>query len=371
MKPDSPFSKLPSLSELLNHPNVQAVVKRVNQTTIAQRAAGFWEELQVNWQGQGSTPSVGELAERLAKRLLGRPQTSTPLVNATGVICSTAWQAPLADAAVHEILRFAGDYQRPTSDLLGQSAASLTKLTGADSAWVANSFAAAVTLALQQCGEATIASSPLMGLVDPAGFGRAHVDTISDRLAAGAELVVVDGSGLLGGPRCGILVGKHSCVERVMQSELAPALTADTMVLAALEATLKVYRDPDAVAHRIPVLQLLSTPLENLKQRCERIAPLLEACDLVASAEIVPHESVWLDTGDSQVADQSWAIVLRPASGSADLITSVYSRATPQVVCRAEDDAAWLDFRAVYPRWDQHLSTALLGSPAGEASAPA
>jgi len=364
MKPESPFSKLPSLSELLKHPTVQGVVQRVNQTTIAQRATGFWEDLQASWKEQGGTPSVGELAERLAQRLLGRSHHSTPTVNATGVICSRRWQAPLAEAAVHEILRFASDYQQPSTQLLEQVVASLAKLTGAQTAWVASSYEAAVTLA-SQCEGATVVSSPVIGLLDPAEFGHEHVETIADRLHGGADLVVVDGSGLLGGPRCGIVVGSNSSLKKLQQSELVPALTADPMVLAALEATLEIYRAADKVMHQIPVLQLLSTPLKNLQQRCERLAPLFAECASVASAEATACESIWLDTGSSQLSAASWAIVLRPAQGPSQeavaRLAQQFEQSTPQVAGRTQDDAFWLDFRAIFPRWDQRLIAALDG----------
>ena len=358
MKSDSPFSNLPSLGELLKHPTVLGVVERVNQTTIAQRATGFLEELQSNWKEQGGMPSVGELAERLAHRLLGRSHHCSPQVNATGVLCSRRWQAPLAEAAVHELLRFASDYQQPSAALMEQVAASLVKLTGAEAAWVASSFEAAVSMT-GPCEGATLVSSPLIGLIDPSAFGRGHVDTIVKRLEDGADLVVVDGSGLLGGPRCGIVVGSKHFIDQIKQSELAAALAAEAMVLAALEATLEIYREPDKVVHQIPVLQLLSTPLENLQQRCERIAPLLAECEQVASAEVASRESVWLDAGSSQMSATSWAIALRPAHGSVEQLAHRFEQATPQVVGCVEEDAYWLDFRAIFPRWDQQLVTVL------------
>jgi hypothetical protein len=358
MKPDSPFSKLPSLSELLTHPTVQGVVHRVNQTTIAQRATGFWDELQANWKQQGGMPSVGELAERLAHRLLGRADHSTPMVNATGVLCSRLWQAPLAEAAVHELLRFASDYQQPSSALMTQVASSLAKLTGAEAAWVAGSYEAAVSMA-NQCEGATIVSSPLLGMIDPAEFGYEHVDTIAGRVSAGGDLVIVDGSGLLGGPRCGIVVGTKSCVEQLQSSQLATALAADAMVLAALEATLELYRASDKVIHQIPVLQLLSAPLDNLQQRCERIAPLLAECELVAQAEVSARESIWLDTGTSQCTHQSWAIELRAEAGQIERLAKRFGQATPQVVGSIEQETCVLDFRAIFPRWDQQLVLAL------------
>lgn len=358
MKSEFPFSKLPNLGELLKHSTVQGVVQRVNQTTIAQRAAGFWDELQAGWKEQGGLPSVGELAERLAQRLLGRSSHAAPTVNATGVLCSRRWHAPLAETAVHELLRFASEYQQPSDALMEQVAQSLVQATGSESAWVASSFEAALSMT-RLCDGATIVSCPLMGLMDPADFGRLHVDTITDRLEAGADLVVLDGSGLLGGPRSGIVVGAKRYVEQLRQSELASALAADPMVLAALEATLEIYRLPEKRLHQIPVLQLLVTPLENLQQRCERIAPLLAESAQVASAEVVAQESIWLDTGSSQLSSASWAIALRPAHGSVERLAQLFAQADPEVVGRVEEDVLWLDFRAIFPRWDQHLVAAL------------
>ena len=358
MKSESPFSKLPPLSELLKHPTVQGVVERVNQTTIAQRATGFWEELQASWHEHGGMPSVGEMAERLAQRLLGRAHHSTPTVNATGVLCSHRWQAPLAEAAVHELLRFASDYQQPSAALMEQVADSLANATGAEAAWVASSFEAAISMS-GRCDGANLDSSPLIGLIDPAEFGQEHVDTIADRLGGGADLVVLDGSGLLGGPRCGIVVGSKRFIEQLRQSELAPALAADAMVLAALEATLKIYRTGEHGIHQIPMLQLLSTPLENLRQRCERVAPLLAECAQIASAEATARESIWLDAGNSQLSAASWAIVLRPEQSTVERLAERFEQIAPQVVGRIEADALWLDFRAVFPRWDQHLIGAL------------
>ena len=121
------------------------------------------------------------------------------------------------------------------------------------------------------------------------------------------------------------------------------------MVLAALEATLEIYRSPEKLKHQIPVLQLLATPLENLQQRCERIAPLLAECEQVASAKVVAQDSIWLDTGSSQLSSASWSIALRPAQGTPERLSHLFSQADPQVVGRVEEDILRLDFRAIFP----------------------
>ncbi len=358
MKPESPFSKLPTMGELLQHPTVQGVVQRVNQTTIAQRATGFWEELQANWQGQGPMPSMGELAQRLAQRLLGSARHSTPTINATGILCSRNWQPPLAEAAFHELLRVVSDYQGPSPARMDQVAESLVKQTGAEAAWVASSFEAAVSMTAAN-EDAQVVAHRFTGLLNPAEFGKQHVDTIADHLGAGADLVVLDGAGLLGGPRCGIVVGAKEQIEQLRANELAPVLAAEAMVLASLEATLEIYRSPDKVMHQIPLFQLLSAPLENLQQRCERIAPLLAECDLVSSAEAVPCDSLWLDTGDTQHACSTWAISLRTAEIAVERLAQLFDSSTPQVVGRVENNAYQLDFRAIFPRWDQQLVATL------------
>jgi len=106
MKPDPPLSKLPSLGELLKHPTVERIVNQVNQTTIAQRATGFLEELRSNLpkpSGKGIVPSIHQLAERLARRLLEPSPAIGASINATGAIWSDRWRSPpLAEAAVHE-----------------------------------------------------------------------------------------------------------------------------------------------------------------------------------------------------------------------------------------------------------------------------
>ena len=358
MKPESPFSKLPSLSELIQHPTVQSVVERVNQTTIAQRATGFLEELQASWKEPGHLPSVGELAERLAHRLLGRADHCSPTVNATGVVCSQSWQAPLSDASVKELQRYASDFQQNRDASIQRVTSTLAKLAGAEAAWVASNFSAAMCLT-EQCPEATLASSPLMGLLNPVHYGYEHVETIGDRIQAGDDLVVVDGSGLLGGPRCGIIFGKRSLIDQVQQSELQSALAADAMTLSTLESTLAVYRTPEQILHQIPLWQLLSAPLQNLQQRCHRIAPLLADGESIATAEPIELESAWLDDGESQLSSKSWAIAVQPTDGNVQQLAKQFENAAPQIIPQVTEGKLQLNFRSIFPRWDQHLISAI------------
>ncbi|MCH7751811.1 MAG: hypothetical protein IH898_06610 [Planctomycetes bacterium] len=369
MKPEPLLPKLPSLGELLKHPTVQSVVERVNQTTVAQRAAGFLEELRTNLHKRtqrGVVPSIHQLAERLARRLLGGRQLSYPVINATGVVWGRQWPAlPLAESAVHELLQLASEYHDADDSLRENVVELLRHQTGAESAWIAHSFSGAVRLALEHVG-GSVDVARHAGLVDPAEFGLTQVETIAERLKAGADVVVVDGAGLLGGPRCGIVVGRRDAVEQVAAQSLATTLAADETALAALGATLEIYRSAERVIHQIPVLQLLSTPLENLEQRCQRLALLMTEAEAVASAGPQAVDSVWLETAEAKLVGPSWAIFVELEKLSTESVTRQWHDSSPRLVTRVEGDQLWLDMRSVFPRWDQQLVTAVEDLKAAE-----
>ena len=360
MKQTEPLlPKLPSLGELLKHPTVERVVKRVNQTTVAQRTAGFLEELRTNLRQRDVVPPIHHLAERLARRLLGSSQADYPIINATGVVWGDRWPAaPLAEAALDEVLQLAGEYHEVDDSLRKRIVESMRALTGAESAWIAHSFAGAMRNA-QEHAAGTVVAARHAGLLNPAQWGLAPVATIAERLQGGADVLVVDGGGLLGGPRCGIVVGRRAAVERLAAQSWATTLAADELTLAALAATLEIYRSAQRVMHQIPVLQLLSAPLENLQQRAERLAQLMAAVDAVASAKPQAVDSVWLETAESQLIGPSWVINLTLRNLSADEAIGQWSESTPRVAARPVGDQVQLNLRSVFPRWDQQLVTAV------------
>ncbi len=361
MKSDSPFSKLPSLSDLLSHPTVAKVVTRVNQSTIAHRATGFLEELQANLRqriGEGGIPSLGQLAERLAKRLLGPNLVTDPAVNATGVVLGDTWPAlPLAEPAVDGLVQFATEYQSNPSQLAERSAELVEALTGAEAAWVAHTFAAAEKIARSVGGN--IESSRLAGILNPADYGLEPVTTLAERIRSGVDLLVIEGAGLLGGPPCGIVLGKLDKVAECRRHAPQDQLSACQLTLAALAATLQVYQLDDHAIHQIPVWQLLTAPLENLEQRAIRLATLLAESSRVSSARAVKCESTWCQTPEANLCAPSWAISLKPASGTAEQLCETLDAATPRVVARIAEEEVLLDLRSVFPRWDQHLVSAL------------
>lgn len=360
MKNESPFSKLPSLSELLGHPTVAQVVKRVNQTTIAQRAAGFLDELQTSLRhriDQGNIPSLGQLAERLARRLLGPAQTSLAAVNATGVLLGQRWPAlPLAEPAVDEMVRLATEYQADPQTLLQRVIGQLTELAGAEAALLVNNYGAACEMVRWM--NAGHDDARFAGLINPQEHGLSSYSTIGERLAAGNELVVIDAAGLIGGPPCGIILGKRERVDDASRNPFYSLATPNTLTLAALTSTLSLYQTNDSVKHQIPIWQLLTTPVENLEQRAHRLAMLINEGEQISSALPQCADTMWCDLGGQQLSGPSWAINVFPREGAFDTVVSSLQEACPQILSLIGSDQITLDLRGIFPRWDQHLVAA-------------
>ena len=136
---------------------------------------------------------------------------------------------------------------------------------------------------------------------------------------------------------------------------MARALRVDKITLAALGATLRLLRDPAGAAAQIPLLQLLSTSEENLKNRAERIAVQLEASELVATAQAVEDETY---LGGGSVPTQqikTWCIAVEPSCISIDKLCERLRKGSPAIICRVQKARLLVDLRSVLPRQDRAI----------------
>jgi L-seryl-tRNA(Ser) seleniumtransferase len=99
--------------------------------------------------------------------------------------------------------------------------------------------------------------------------------TARDSLSGGASLVCFSGDKLLGGPQAGVILGQAELVERLRRHPLQRALRADKLTLAALEATLALYLEPERARREVPVLRMIEEPREAVLARAERLAELV------------------------------------------------------------------------------------------------
>ncbi len=195
------------------------------------------------------------------------------------------------------------------------------------------------------------------GLVDPLDSdGNASGElTLGHSIVRGCDLVAASGDKLLGGPQCGILVGRKDLVERVRKSPLFRTLRVDKLVYAALEATLATYSAKRT--DQIPILRMLKTTPDQIKERCERVAE--EISDGEFSATVVAAESV-IGGGTAPTARlQSYAVSLRHGVFDAVALLQALRRMNPPIIGRIQDDQVLLDLRTVEPEFDSHLIKAL------------
>ena len=113
--------------------------------------------------------------------------------------------------------------------------------------------------------------------IDFSEYGLVKEPTVQDSLAAGVDLVTFSGDKLLGGPQAGLIVGRQALVDRIKQNPINRAMRIDKMTLAALESTLRLYRDPRAAVAAIPTLRMLTMPAGTIQARAQALYEGLSA----------------------------------------------------------------------------------------------
>jgi L-seryl-tRNA(Ser) seleniumtransferase len=189
-------------------------------------------------------------------------------------------------------------------------------------------------------------------LLDTADFGLAHEPMPSERLAIGADLVTFSGDKLVGGPQAGIVIGRADLIARLRRDPLARATRPDKVILAALHATIRLYRTGEAKAE-IPIWRQIGTPEAELERRARAMAATI-GIDRVRAAPTTSTIGGGSLPGQTQ---RSWAVSI--SADSPDRLLAALRRSTPAVIGRIVDDAVLLDLRAVEPHDDAILPVAI------------
>lgn len=190
-------------------------------------------------------------------------------------------------------------------------------------------------------------------LVDLTQYGLPHEPTPSEALAHGADLVTFSGDKLLGGPQAGLIVGRADLVAAIKRNPLRRALRVDKMTIAALAAVLALYTDRARLVERLPVLALLTRPVEDIRAIAEQLlARLTEVFDRVATVHVTDCES---QIGSGALPTRtipSVGLSLHPrarrgAGATLQAIATSFRELPVPVIGRIQDDTFILDLRCL------------------------
>ncbi len=179
-------------------------------------------------------------------------------------------------------------------------------------------------------------------LHDVRAFGLPYEPIASESVEAGADVVTFSGDKMLGGPQCGILVGKRDALERIRRNPLMRALRCDKITYLLLEETLKLFLNASRLPERHPVTRMLTESVETVRARAGRLATAIGTrdVDIVDSAAQVGSGALPVETIPSA------AVIVRSSCSAGELARRL-RLGNPPVVGYVRDDALHLDLRTV------------------------
>ncbi len=184
--------------------------------------------------------------------------------------------------------------------------------------------------------------------IDLSKYGLIDEPTVQETVAVGADVVTFSGDKMLGGPQAGIIVGRKDPLERIKKNPINRALRIDKMTLAALEATLHLYRDESKAVSAIPTLHMLTIPPRIIANRARRLLNRLRKLGDGRLEAVIINASSRVGGGALPLQELPTRCVGVILTGlSANRIDRIMREATSPIIGRIEDDVFVMDMRTV------------------------
>jgi len=195
-------------------------------------------------------------------------------------------------------------------------------------------------------------------LIDLGKYGLPKEPIVGESIRTGADVVTFSGDKILGGPQAGLMVGKKTLIGRINKNHLQRALRCGKLTLAALEATLRRYRQSPDIAHEIPTLRAFTRPMDEIRGLGETLVPRLQAA-LGAEFRIQLQDSTaQIGSGALPTEELPTAVIsVAHPKLSANAIATKFRAADPPIIGRIKDDRFLLDLRTIFdiddliPNW--------------------
>jgi len=188
-------------------------------------------------------------------------------------------------------------------------------------------------------------------LIDLKAYGLPHESTVQQTLSHGADLALFSADKLLGGPQAGLIVGRSDLIQSIKRNPLKRALRCDKMTLAALEATLRLYQNPEELTKTLPTLRLLTRSQNDVREQALRL--LGPVADSLGEGYRVAIDDVNSQIGSGSLPVEvipSAALSIRCASGADEPLRRLFQRlrTLPKpVIGRLSNGALLLDLRCL------------------------
>lgn len=193
-------------------------------------------------------------------------------------------------------------------------------------------------------------------LVDTRAYGLEHEPTVQESVSWGADLSLFSGDKLLGGPQCGVIVGRRDLIATLKRHPLARALRVDKTTIAALEATLLAYLT-GTERTEIPVWRMMSTPVEEVQERARAWAQAARGCgEVVASRTMIGGGSL------PGAGVETLCTAITASDVDAGAVAARFRASQPAIIGRIERGQFLLDPRTVDPADDGLIEVAIRSS---------
>ena len=184
-------------------------------------------------------------------------------------------------------------------------------------------------------------------LIDLSKYGLTYEPTVQDSIRKGADVVCFSGDKLLGGPQAGIIVGKKKYIDMMKKNQLTRALRIDKFTAAALELVLQEYLSEEQAVQHIPVLRMITEPLDEVARRARSLARTIRSTDIPAKVDVVSCESQIGGGSLPMERIPSMAVAIRPKHESVAALEDQMRHLTVPMVPRTVNDTIMLDVRTV------------------------
>ncbi len=184
--------------------------------------------------------------------------------------------------------------------------------------------------------------------IDLSVYGLRKEPTAQEAIKSGVDVVTFSGDKLLGGPQAGIILGRKDLIERFKKNPLTRALRIDKLTLAALEATLRLYRDFDTAIKRIPTLRMITASSEELTERAQRLKDILD--EAAGEKFDFKVEDNFSQVGGGALPGQNLptkVVSVVSSEYSASSIEKIMRSFDPPIIGRIEHDKYLLDVRTM------------------------